>query len=85
MEIKSNPLFCDEIFCVIKLDFEGFAAMLVSLSGAPRWPLHILFLKMSDTQHPITLGRNALALQNFRCAVFNSLQFHKHFGIEICF
>ena len=44
---------------------------------AAPWPLHTLLLKMSNTCLPITLERNALALQNLAqmcsCKFYNSL------------
>ena len=57
--------------------------MLVTLSGAPRWPLHTFLLKMSNTRSPRTLERNAYKIWP-RGVVLDSLQFYKHFDIEIC-
>ena len=59
-----NLIFCDEIFDVTDFGRQVLAAILVSLSRTPRWPLDTFLLKMSNTRSPITLQQKALALQN---------------------
>ena len=58
--------------------------MLVILSGTPRWPLHTFLLKMSNTRSPRTPERNEFKTWP-RGVVLDSLQFYKHFDIEIRF
>ena len=66
MELLVNPIFCDKMFGVI------FGAMLVSLSGTPRWPLHFL-IKMCNICSPKLLNKMLLRCCSFsRCAVLKS-------------
>ena len=60
--------------------------MLVSLikSGTPRWPLHTLLLKISNTRSPLTIEGNALALA-LALTILTSLRFQKHFGVKSYF
>lgn len=85
MALIVNTIFFYEIIGVIKtLNFwpPCWCTKVVHQDGRS---IHFL-LKVSNTRSPITLERNALALQNLvRCIVLNLLQFHKHFGIENCF
>ena len=80
MELIVNPIFCDEIFCVIKT----FKLLLPCVHPYCKWATKMV--KEYNIHSPITLQQNSLALKNLaQMCSFNSLQFHKHFGIKAVF
>ena len=75
--LEVNPIFSDDIFCII----------MTLKVWPPCWCLK-RYTKMKIRclilVHLITLEWR-FKINWPRCVVFNSLLFHKHFGIKICF